>query len=46
MISNQKSRSQSGATQAIATAISTVVCPGDEVLAFEPTYDACIVPLT
>ena len=33
-----------GATQAIATAISTVVCPGDEVIVFEPTYDA-YVPL-
>lgn len=29
-----------GATQAIATAIATVVCSGDEVIVFEPTYDA------
>ena len=29
-----------GATQAIATAVTTVVCPGDEVIVFEPTYDA------
>lgn len=30
----------SGATEAIATAILTVVKPGDEVIVFAPTYDA------
>jgi methionine transaminase len=32
----------SGATQALATAIATLVRPGDEVIVFEPTYDAYI----
>ena len=32
-----------GATQAIYTAITTVVRPGDEVIVFEPAYD-CYVP--
>ena len=33
-----------GATQGLATAIATTICPGDEVIVFEPTYDA-YVPL-
>ena len=32
-----------GATQAIFTAISTIVSPGDEVIVFEPAYD-CYTP--
>ncbi|KAJ8139000.1 hypothetical protein OY671_007788, partial [Metschnikowia pulcherrima] len=30
----------SGATEAVAAAISAVVSPGDEVISFAPAYDA------
>lgn len=36
----------SGATAALFAAIITVVCPGDEVIVFEPAYDSYIPAIT